>query len=231
MPFPRSQLAVYNAEQKTHFEAEQAKKVTSKPDRRRVKGKGKSKTAPSTPAVFERALMTPGNWRESRRIYQWDERAFSWDQAEVVRKANDFAHWRAMQRDRELAAAGALYDKGHELLELEMKDYVDNLGNPAITPPAKYYETAAKLMDEGQNQARAALEMADRRTANEFNFAGMTDDELISFILLQLREIIGSVTGREKERVIGQLKQLAEGGGAASVTLDGDHPAARTGPD
>jgi hypothetical protein len=117
----------------------------------------------------ERALSIPHSWDVAKEKYHWAERAAAWDTAEQERLDRELMEKREQQRARELRAAEKLYDKADDLMSLshlkEVEKEETEAGEMTVVrlPDHKAFKTAADLYAEARTNARAALEMTDKR--------------------------------------------------------------------
>jgi len=184
MPMPRSVLKTINDDRRREFDANQDKQ---RKQLARAKGRKKVELDRVLQIAYQPTIRWPGSWQEMVARFKWAERAEAFDKQETRRKAEAFALARDIQRLRELLASEDLYEKARELAQLGINSgtFVDKEGNEHSTQTdAKLYIAAATMFKEGKAQARAALEMLDKRQSIDFN--SMSNETLIAV----LREMI-----------------------------------------
>lgn len=110
----------------------------------------------------------PLSWSLALKRHSWRARALAWDQAEQVRKDQEWAEAREAERQKELALAVQLRDKAEVLLKLpvltqEVKH--DHNGQEIawlLVPEFRAFTAASAMLMDAKNHARAALEMPDK---------------------------------------------------------------------
>lgn len=70
-------------------------------------------------------LGPPALWRSRSREYDWEERAFAWDQHQILLRERDLLAWKTKERERRQSVLDTLFGRMVKLTETEVMDATD----------------------------------------------------------------------------------------------------------
>lgn len=134
----------------------------------------------------------PGAWRDIPAKYEWENRAKAWDDLEANRLAVELSAARNEWRNRELAAAAKLFEKGMTGADQTrlLTVIIDGKGTIKGDPTA--VRVSAELIERASKLARLALDMPTSRAVNEFENTPTDALKLRLFQLLGINESGGA---------------------------------------
>lgn len=99
-------------------------------------------------AVPDDLLGPPALWRARSREYDWEDRAFAWDQHQLMLRERDLAAWKTKERERRQLVLDDLFDR---LTNSYAAEVLDSADLKRVAEVAKVYMDQSRE-ETGDNQ-------------------------------------------------------------------------------